>query len=62
MPFKVTRVNHEDDKSDLGQTYPKYQYMYSYFLNSFAANFLTILFYQCHIYFNCKGHSGKSGL
>ena len=23
--------------------------------NSFAANFLTILFSQCHIYFYCKG-------
>ena len=29
---------------------------------SFAANFLTNLFSQCHIYFNCKGHSGKSSL
>ena len=31
-------------------------------INSFAANFLTILFSQCLIYFNCKGHSGKSSL
>ena len=30
--------------------------------NSFAANFLTILFSQCHIYFYCKGHSEKSSL
>ena len=30
--------------------------------NSFAANFLTIQFSQCHIDFNCKGHSGKSSL
>ena len=30
--------------------------------NSFAANFRTILFFQCHIYSNCKGHSGKSNL
>ena len=29
---------------------------------SFAANFLTILFSQCHIYFNYKGHTRKSNL
>ena len=26
------------------------------FFNSFAANFLTNMFSQCHIYFNSKGH------
>ena len=28
-------------------------------VNSFAANFLTILFCQCHIYLDCKGHNGR---
>ena len=36
--------------------------MHSNIINSFALNFLTILFSQCHIYFNCKGHSGTSSL
>ena len=34
----------------------------SIWFNSFAANFLTILFSQCHIYFIWKGHSGKTSL
>ena len=40
--------------------YPKWMCVsFSFqYINSFAANFLTILFSHCRIYFNCKGHSG----
>ena len=63
---KIFHMTWSDHESKLSSTWRELKAIeqallsFSTAFNSFAANFLTILFSQCHIYFNCNGHSGKS--